>query len=620
MFFLRTISTGLKYIWKTLNLIREIFLNLMFFFILLSIFAIIGFLKNPKEITSINQSGVLILDIQGSIVDSTSLDEEFFNLTRELTGKKIDTSRENSLFELTQKITQATSDPEIKGIILKLDSFIGADLPSLKYIAKYLAKFKESGKPIYAFGSSYDQKQYFLASMANKIYLANQGNIALYGFSTNNLYYKTLLDNLKINTHVFRVGTYKSAVEPFIRDDMSEEARDNTSRWLTKMWNNYVTDISIFRKEPANQLVPNPTVMLEKLKEASGNIEEYALQNKIVDNVVPYYQFVQEMKKAFNNANTFSIYDYKLTSTNTHSFNDDNIANQNSKPMIAVVFINGAISVGESERGVAGSETITKQLQNIRNNPNIHAVVLRINSPGGGVYASETIRNELIALRKKDIPVVVSMGGMAASGGYWIASESDYIIADPNTITGSIGIFGIITTFENSLSQIGVHSDGVSTSPLAGLTSTKELSPEFNKLMQMNIESGYNTFVSLVSKSRSITYKGVDNIGQGQVWLGQEAKEIGLVDELGDFDDAINKAATLAELSDYVIDWQKQQNNNIFYSLMNNYSAMLPKSFAEMVVNQLPMSKQISQNLAFWDKLNDPQNQYAYCLNCADIK
>ena len=599
----------IKSIWKIINLIREIFLNLVFLIIILLIFSGIALIKEVNKQDVIPQSGSLIMDLEGVVVDNSLYSDEIYEIQDKIYGKKVNLSRENSLFDLVQKISQATSDPNIKSLVLKLDNFVGADMSSLQYIGKYLTKFKAANKPIYAIGSNFNQSQYYLASYANKIYLTPLGAVNVFGLSANNLYYKTLLENLKVNTHVFRVGTYKSAIEPFIRDNMSEEARSNTSRWLNLMWNNYLVDISQERKKAPSQLVPLPENMLSELKAANGNMAQYALANGLIDAIATNQEFELEI----NIKNRVSIYDYQLKETAKPA---------TEEPKIAVVFVNGTITNGENSSNVAGSQDIVEQLRNIRKNlnkNNIQAVILRVNSPGGSVDASEAIRNELEALRSYQIPVVVSMGGMAASGGYWISTASDYIVASPNTITGSIGIFGIVPTFENSLSHIGVYNDGVSTSPLANRSLTQNLSSEMNQFIQMNIDNGYHTFISLVAKARNMTTEQVDNIAQGQVWLGSEGSKNGLVDKLGDFDDAIEMAATLANISDYQIDWQKQEGNwlNAFYSDM---IAMMPKSTAEVLFEQIPEIKQIKQQVSFWDKFQDGQNRYIYCLNCADIR
>ena len=604
-----SVLSVIKSIWKGINLIREIFLNLVFLIIILLIISAISLIKETKKQDIIPQYGTLIMDLEGVVVDNSLYSDEVYELQNKIYGKRVNLSRENSLFDLVQKISQATSDPNINSMLLKLDNFVGADLSSLQYIGKYLDKFKAANKPIYAIGSNFNQSQYYLASYANKIYLTPLGAVNVFGLSANNLYYKTLLDNLKINTHVFRVGTYKSAIEPFIRDNMSEEARSNTSRWLNLMWDNYLNDISAERKKAPIQLVPSAEKMLSELKSVNGNMAKYALSNGLIDTISSEFDFELEAKIK----QKVSIYDYRLK---------EDAEESDKEPKIAVVFVNGTITNGANSSNVAGSQDIVKQLRDIRtklNRDNIQAVVLRVNSPGGSVDASEAIRSELEALRRYQIPIVISMGGMAASGGYWISTASDYIVASPNTITGSIGIFGIVPTFENSLSHIGVYNDGVSTSPLTNNSLTQNLPDELNQFIQMNIDNGYSTFISLVANARNMTSEQVDHIAQGQVWLGSEASKNGLVDKLGDFDDAIDMAATLADIPNYKIDWQKPEGS-WFNALYSDMIAMMPKSAAEVFFEQIPEIKQIKQQVSLWDKFQDAQNRYIYCLNCADIK
>lgn len=594
----------IKYIWKTINLIREIFLNLIFILIILLIISGYFLIKELQVSNTSPQKGTLVLNIEGIIVDNTLYDQAFYQLRQKFYNPKLDPTRENDLFELTQKIAQAAEDPNIHSITLKLDNFTGADLSSLQYMAKYLVKFKQSNKPIYAIGSRFNQSQYYLASYADEINLIPAGSVNVYGLSADNVYYKTLLDNMKVNTHIFRVGTYKSAIEPFIRNDISPEAQENTTRWLSLMWNNYLSDIAKQRHQLPEYLVPPPNIMLSELKKLNGNMAEYALSRNLIDQIISNYQFEIKHEKEPQ----VSIYDYKLFAAQF----------ANNKPLIAVVFVNGSISDSQNSRNVAGSQDIVNQLRDIRHNPNIKAVVLRVNSPGGSVSASEAIRSELDVLRNNHIPIVISMGNMAASGGYWISTASDYIVASPNTITGSIGIFGMVSTFENSLASIGVYSHSVTTSPLAINNIFQALPKEQAQLLKINIENGYNTFISLVSKSRKMSLTQVNDIGQGQIWLGLEAEKIGLVDKLGDIDDAIDIAARLAKLPNYQIDWQKN-GGTWFNGLFSTALTMMPKSTAEIIFNQLPQVKQLQQQVSLFKTFNDPQNRYAYCLNCTTI-
>ena len=322
-----SVLSVIKSIWKGINLIREIFLNLVFLIIILLIISAISLIKETKKQDIIPQYGTLIMDLEGVVVDNSLYSDEVYELQNKIYGKRVNLSRENSLFDLVQKISQATSDPNINSMLLKLDNFVGADLSSLQYIGKYLDKFKAANKPIYAIGSNFNQSQYYLASYANKIYLTPLGAVNVFGLSANNLYYKTLLDNLKINTHVFRVGTYKSAIEPFIRDNMSEEARSNTSRWLNLMWDNYLNDISAERKKAPIQLVPSAEKMLSELKSVNGNMAKYALSNGLIDTISSEFDFELEAKIK----QKVSIYDYRLK---------EDAEETDKEPKIAVVFVN----------------------------------------------------------------------------------------------------------------------------------------------------------------------------------------------------------------------------------------------------------------------------------------
>lgn len=611
-----SVSSKLGKFVRFISYIREITVNILFLFIMLIVVFIIVTGTIPQRIE--HQTGVLVLDLEGVLVDVTSYDDEVYQLRREIWGIQHDPYRENSIFELTRKIKQATEDPSISGMILKLDGFTGADLPSLAYLGKYLETFKKTDRPIYAVSAQFNQSQYYLASYADEITILPQGSTNLYGFSAQNFYYKSLLDKLDINTNIFRVGTYKSAVEPFIRNDMSNAAKENSSRWLNTMWQNYLNDVAINRGYLPEDIVPPVPEFLSRVKASKGNLVNYALNYHLVDNRQTYAQFSQRMDYLFDGEPMISIYDYKLYPTQMRSFKND--TSEFKHPLVAVLFINGAISIGDSDNQVVDSDKVLSQLAQIENNKNIKALVVRINSPGGSVYASEAIRSALIDLRKNTgMPIVVSMGNMAASGGYWIASAADYIIADPNTITGSIGIFGIIPTFEDTLSSVGIYTDGVSTSPLAGSSVTKALPEEMKQLIQMNIENGYDEFLSIVSDAREMSYHEVDAIAQGQVWIGEDAYRIKLVDKLGDFDDAVVMAAKLANLNEYEIDWQRT-TSNFFTTWLSGLSTSLPQSFAEILFNQLPEAKQIKQQLSLLDTLKDPQNRYIYCLNCADVR
>ncbi|HAE7580095.1 TPA: signal peptide peptidase SppA [Salmonella enterica subsp. houtenae serovar 44:z36,Z38:-] len=613
----RFIAGFFKWTCRVLNFVREMVLNLFFIFLVLvgvGIWMQIGNGSNSEQ----TARGALLLDISGVIVDKPSTNHRLGALGRQLFGASSDRLQENSLFDIVNAIRQAKDDRNITGIVLDLKNFTGADQPSMRYIGKALREFRDSGKPVFAVGENYSQGQYYLASFANKIWLSPQGQVDLHGFATNGLYYKTLLDKLKVSTHVFRVGTYKSAVEPFIRDDMSPAAREADSRWIGELWQNYLHTVSANRQISPQQLFPGAQAIIDGLTNAGGDTAKYALDHKLVDALASSADVEKALTKQFgwskteNNYRAISYYDYSLKKP------------ADSGGTIAVIFANGAIMDGEETPGNVGGDTTASQIRDARLDPKVKAIVLRVNSPGGSVNASEVIRAELAAAKAAGKPVVVSMGGMAASGGYWISTPANYIVASPSTLTGSIGIFGVINTVENSLSSIGVHSDGVSTSPLAEISMTKALSPEVQQMMQLSIEYGYKRFITLVAEARKRTPEQIDKIAQGHVWTGEDAKANGLVDSLGDFDDAVAKAAELAKLKQWHLDYYQGEPtvlDMVMDSMTGSVRAMLPEAIQAML--PAPLVSAANTVKAEGDKLaafNDPQNRYAFCLTCANVR
>ncbi|ECZ8264701.1 signal peptide peptidase SppA [Salmonella enterica] len=613
----RFIAGFFKWTWRVLNFVREMVLNLFFIFLVLvgvGIWMQIGNGSNSEQ----TARGALLLDISGVIVDKPSTNHRLGALGRQLFGASSDRLQENSLFDIVNAIRQAKDDRNITGIVLDLKNFTGADQPSMRYIGKALREFRDSGKPVFAVGENYSQGQYYLASFANKIWLSPQGQVDLHGFATNGLYYKTLLDKLKVSTHVFRVGTYKSAVEPFIRDDMSPAAREADSRWIGELWQNYLHTVSANRQISPQQLFSGAQAIIDGLTSVGGDTAKYALDHKLVDALASSADVEKALTKQFgwskteNNYRAISYYDYSLKTP------------ADTGGTIAVIFANGAIMDGEETPGNVGGDTTASQIRDARLDPKVKAIVLRVNSPGGSVNASEVIRAELAAARAAGKPVVVSMGGMAASGGYWISTPANYIVASPSTLTGSIGIFGVINTVENSLSSIGVHSDGVSTSPLADISMTKALSPEVQQMMQLSIEYGYKRFITLVADARKRTPEQIDKIAQGHVWTGEDAKANGLVDSLGDFDDAVAKAAELAKLKQWHLDYYQDEPtvlDMVMDSMTGSVRAMLPEAIQAML--PAPLVSAANTVKAEGDKLaafNDPQNRYAFCLTCANVR
>ncbi|MEZ9607183.1 signal peptide peptidase SppA [Vibrio cyclitrophicus] len=601
-----------KGIWKLITFVRLALVNLFF---LLSI-AIIYFVYFHSDTTqpTVPQQSALVLNLSGPIVEQSRYINPMDSVTGSLLGK--DLPKENVLFDIVKTIRYAKDDDNVTGIVLALRELPETNLTKLRYIAKALNEFKATGKPIYAVGDFYNQSQYYLASYADKVFLSPDGGVLLKGYSAYSLYYKSLLEKLDVNTHVFRVGTYKSAIEPFIRDDMSDAAKESASRWLSQLWGAYVDDVSNNRQIDAKTLNPSMDSFLKDLESVDGDIAKLAEKLGLVDELATRQQVRLELADVFgsdgqDSYNALGYYEYRTTmlpdlTSESHD--------------VAVIVASGAIMDGKQPRGTVGGDTTAALLRQARNGDQVKAVVLRVDSPGGSAFASEVIRNEIEAIKQAGKPVVVSMSSLAASGGYWISMGADKILAQPTTLTGSIGIFSVITTFEKGLNDIGVYTDGVGTSPFSGLGITTGLSDGAKDAFQMGIENGYRRFISLVGENRGIEVDAVDKIAQGRVWTGQDAMQKGLVDEIGDFDDAIAAAASLADLETYNIYWVEEPlsaTEQFIQEFMNQVQMSIGLDIQSMIPSSLrPVTQQLAQDSQLLGNFNDPQGRYAFCLNC----
>ena len=626
---MQAILTFLKYCWRGLNFIRDCVMNLVFLLFVLLLGAILSLSSymDGEKVELVGEQGALLLNLDGYLADNRDSQPEWERALQELDNQHV--PGKISTFDVVYAIEQAVSDERIKGLVLDLNYFEGADIPALEYVGESLKNFKKTEKPVIAFSDNYTQAQYLLASYANEIYLNPRGSVFIQGLAAQNLYFKEMLDKLEVTPHVFRVGTYKSAVEPFLRNDMSPEARRNLQQWLSGMWTNYKDIIATNRKIDQNSVLPDAKTFLKELKALKGDSTAYVEQRKLVTQLASRSELDKKLIELFGSNKddepkllTFNRYLKALP---------DRMLSEDSEHKIAVVNVEGVIVDGESYQDEVGGNTVSRLLSEANADKDVKAVVLRVNSPGGSAFASEVIRQEVDALQKAGKPVVVSMGSMAASGGYWISSTADYIVADKNTITGSIGIFALFPTFEKTIKKWGISSDGVATSELSDLSLLRPLSSELNDVFQMEIEYGYDEFLSVVSKGRKLSKEEVDKIAQGQVWLGQDAYKNKLVDELGNFDTALNKAIELANAKladdqksdDYSVEWFVEEDDSTLNKLMSGLRGSvksLVKSTVDETIGLPKEAAQIKQSLGVLTKFNDPKGQYLYCLNCGRIK
>lgn len=449
----------------------------------------------------------------------------------------------DGLINVLQAIDYAKTDDKIKGISIE-NNATSLGSTQRKAIVEKLAEFKKTGKFVVAYADYYSQGEYYLASVADTVYMNPMGSIDFKGLASEVLYMKDLQEKTGIHMEVIRHGKYKSAVEPFLQQNMSDENREQLTVLLNSIWESYVGDISKNRK-----------ISVENLNNIATNLDarnaNLALQNKLIDKIAYIDQYQNGIKKALDikyddDINEIEILDY-IKDVNL------NIKKVSAKDQIAVIFAQGEIQGGEGNINTIGEGSINRALKEARKNDKIKAVVLRVNSPGGSALTSDIIWRE-IELTKKVKPVIVSMGDVAASGGYYIACNANKIFAEPGTITGSIGVFGMVPNFKKVADKFGVNAEAVKTHEnAAGYSVFEEMSPKYKQTLTESIEIIYDTFISRVAAGRKMDKAKVDEIAQGRVWTGTMAKQLGLVDELGSLDDAIAYAAKLVKTDDYKV-------------------------------------------------------------------
>jgi len=523
-----------------LGRLRNILVNGIFILLLL-LFAAAFFAEQPQ----VPDDAALILNPGGSIVEELALP------SASTLPLNISAPNQTQLRDLISVITHAADDSRIRLMVLKLDEMGKTSLPKLQALRKAIEQFKTSGKMVVAVGPNYSQSQYYLAATADQVFLNPLGIVGMEGFSIYRTYIKDALDKLHIDIQLFRAGKYKAAIEPLVRNNMSDEDRQSNRVLLDVLWTAYKKDIANMRNIKAGRLQTVLDHPSQYLAEAGGSTAALAKSEGLVDAL----------------ADHGSIQDYIAGAMGVESGEYDSIdfrqylaATSNDAPLekasqVGIITASGMILDGKQPPGAVGSESMMEMLSRARLDDQIKAVVLRIDSPGGSAQASEAIRSEIIRLKKSGKPVVVSMASMAASGGYWMAAPADQIWALPTTITGSIGAFGLLPNMQRGLEKLGVHSDGIGTTSIAGgLRTDRALPVELDKMMQLTMQHIYRSFLQVVASGRDMPVEKVADIAEGRVWSGQDAQRLGLVDSLGDLDDAIKAAAALAGIEqDYGI-------------------------------------------------------------------
>jgi protease-4 len=594
---------------RGLDIFRRIFINLLFFGIIL--FLILAptqrsFIEKPSQ-------AALLLELKGRLVEQREIHAPFDLMTSDESSEA--SNQEILLSDVLFSLEEAMHDDDIRLVVLSLDQLRGGGTSKISAIGKALELFKSTGKTVIAYGEHFNQAQYQLASYANEIYLDPMGHVQIEGYSTYQLYYRKALDHLKITPHIFRVGQFKSAVEPYMRNSMSAEAKEANQLWLSNLWDNYLKQIATNRNINASQLPLTTPQIMQSLQSFNGDLAQIAQHHKLVDGLMTQSEF-------------YAYINQKLDKPPQAVFPHINLENYlllNDNPTyvqqgdIAVIIAQGMIMDGNQPPGSIGGDSMAKLLQQALEASHIQSVVIRIDSPGGSAFASEKIRRQVAALKAAGKPVVISMSSLAASGGYWIAMDANYIYATPSTLTGSIGVFSVLPTFEKSLEKIGIKSDGVGTTPWAGLDLTRPLPPSVSAIFQSSVEHIYDNFVQHVARSRNMKLSDVKKVAQGRVWDGKTAQSIGLVDALGDLDNAIDTAAKLANLEHYTVQLIEQELSAEEAFLQMIFKEASGKAFANHVQNWLFNHINLSlQPLKHLAKLNDPNHVYLLCETCLD--
>ncbi len=604
-----------RWSWWLINGIRRVFVNLLVLGLLIGLLVAVCSSDGPE----INDSTALVVAPRGVLVEQRT-DDPTQRLMGTLTGGA---QQETLLRDVIDAVQYAKDDERVTALLLDLSKFQGGGLSKLQELGSALKDFKASGKKVVASADSYSQGAYYLAAMADEVYIHELGSLQLQGFGRYRTYYRDAIDRFEVDWHVFRVGTFKSAVEPYLRNNMSPAAREANLAWLGDLWDAYVKDVAEARSIEPELLTEYAERYERFLKEANGDSAQAALAVGLVDTVgqrdVVKKRLIElvgynDEKHSFHQVG-FAPYVKEMRARDE--------SKPKSGPAIGVIVARGTIMDGKQPAGTIGGDSTAALIRKARHDDDIKALVLRVDSGGGSAFASEVIRREFELARAEGKPVIVSMGSVAASGGYWISTASDEIWASPTTITGSIGIFGMFPSFAKPLEKLaGARVDGVATAPGAGMRVDRPLDPRIAAAYQTGIENGYRDFLDRVSEARGMTPEEVDKVAQGRVWSGQAAHDRGLVDQLGGLEAAIASAATHAQLEDggYRVKYVERElefKDRVAKELFNATVSWVGK---EEVTGRSPTSggpysavlqlfaEQAEQFAAF----NDPNGVYAY--------
>ena len=608
-FFKRVFS----FIGKFLTFVRH---TISFVILIFFVSILVGSFAKDKQ--AIPQSGALVFAPSGSLVDQKT----YVDPLSQIIGQGNQINGETLVRDAIAAIDYAADDKRITHLIIDINNLGNAGLSKLQEIGYSIDKFREK-KPVIAIGDSFSQSQYYLAAHANEIIMHPFGGAEITGLSSYRNYFKDALSKLKIKVNVFRVGEYKSAVEPFMDNAMSPQVKKETRDLLNLLWNQYSKKIEELRSLELGTITKYASNLDVYLSKFNGDSGKLALDMKLVDHLFTRPEANKYLNKKIGVEND----DFDKIDAMTYLENRRVLegTSTNIRNKIGVIVASGTIMDGSQPEGTIGGDTLAKMFTDLKDDENIAAVVLRIDSGGGSAFASEIIRESIISFRETDVPIIISMSSVAASGGYWISADADKIFAMPATITGSIGVWGMTPTIDESLANLGVYSDGVGTSDISGMYQIdRPMTERSKKLFQSGVESIYEKFIELVSNGRGLDQFSTQTIAQGKIWTGTQAINNGLVDQLGGLSQAIEEAANMAGLDDYQVKYFRKTLSPlemIFLELNAELRSLFSDHKADRFNNLALRNIQFSlkKNISMFNHLNDPNGEYLLCTLCGTI-
>ena len=599
-------------IWNGITRVRLALSNILFLLMLALIyFVYVGGAPEPLP-----ERAALLLNPVGTIVDQKSQAEPL----QALLGEPSPADHEVLLRDVIAAIEYARDDPAINSLVMELDRLMYVGISKTQEIVRALDSFRETGKPVVAVGDYYTQDQYLLASHADSVIAHPLGGVALEGYSSYRNYFREALEKISVNVHVFRVGEHKSAMEPFLRDDMSPGEKEVTGRWLQVLWDQYTATVESRRELAPGAVNDYVNNFSGRLTQQGGDTARTALEAGLVDQLLNRSQangYLTELVGASDEDGWYEavVFDRYLSRKRPLA-----LPGGVEGEWVAVITAQGDMLPGEQPPGKIGGDSLAQLIRDTAEQDGVGAIVLRINSGGGSMFASEIIRQQVLNARAKGVPVVVSMGSVAASGGYYIAADADEIWATPSTVTGSIGVFAAFPTFEQLLQRLGVHTDGVGTTELAGsLRADRPLNPELVAALNSGVEFAYRSFVQLVAAGRDMSLEEAEQLAQGRVWSAPDALEAGLLDGLGGLDDAIAAAAARAGLTDYETDYvelPRSPRELLLQQLAERVGGLRAWTESSVTASLSALLRPVSRAAAEIGNLQDPGHMYLRCIAC----